>query len=410
MIGPESASRGMEREKLRQGIAAELRTPEQGSYFKKLRSIMGALILSGLVVFSPGTARSMETGVTQERMNVNRILETKEKSPEDIELLYKIVQQLREKGGIQETHGSERLYKPDRLSLSARTYADELIEDDKVPYYLKPENIFGKNFIDNNPEKAKEWFQKIEPVVKATAGVMIIEGDEVKTPSSGVVIATKNGTRILTNEHVISKSGEGKAIKVELFGGGKAICEVVARDPAKDLALLKIIHPIGSQEKLDKSLQIIKPLEIANQDTPIKKGDTLAGVGFPAGFPRETSFEKVKKIGECHYSERGINRKFSYISSVPDERFSSLAYFETSSWLERPDFSTFRPKGIGTGGMSGGAMINLDGNGKSGEIMGLYVLGANNMYIEGIGSTFIHAKSINEFLGQAEKSAQLPKP
>lgn len=377
-------------------FASELKKPEQGSHFQKLKSIMGALILSGSIVFSPGTAKSMEMGVTPERMVYQRVLDANHQDayPQDEEnckLMIKIIQQLKEKGGIQEICGSERIFKSGKSADQVRKLAEDAVNEGKIPYYLKLENIFGSNFIKNNPEKSKEWFEKIEPVIKAT---VLFFSNEIyvqdkcgqderveKRSGSGVIIQTKKGLRILTCAHVAEDMG-GDMAKIELFGGGKAIGRMVAKDAAKELALYEIIQAAGSQEKLDKSLKSIDPLEIEDPKKFLKKSDTIASVGFPLGFPWEVFLQKPFSIygRGCTSKDRrrrGVLRetKSVVLYATPDERFRSLAYFEQQcdDLSEGEKHERFSPRGRNAGGMSGGPVINLNSAEKNSKLIGINV-------------------------------------
>lgn len=405
----------VERGKLDTELAEEFRKPENGSHYEKLKKIIGALILAGLVVFSPQKAASMDMGFTEERMNVERILQAKDIKDEDAGLYMRIIDSLKEKGGVQEIQGSDRVYKSKKFATKTRIWSEIVEEKGQIPYYLMPENIFGRDFIQSNPEKAKEWYKKIEPVIKATVRVVDVDWEEKDYIEngfgSGVLISTKKGTRILTNEHVIDGIPED-SIKIDLFGGGEAICKVVARDHLKDLAVLEIIHPFSKEKKLNDFLRAITPLEIEDDDLAGKEGDMVAQIGFPLGFPRETFFNKIGGIERCEI-KKGTNLEnpnkevdFLAIASVPDERFRSLAYFETYPLDESAQKTRFKPKGGAWGGMSGGPLINLDNKGTKAKISGIASAGADFFYKATLFSSAkrkifvanIHAKSINEFL------------
>lgn len=92
--------------------------------------------------------------------------------------------------------------------------------------------------------------------------------EEPDTTGSGVVIDSSG--RILTNFHVIAAA---KRLRVTFYDGTEADAEVIATDPANDLAVIK---PSVVPDDL-------KPAVLAST-TGLHPGDDVVAVGFPFGI------------------------------------------------------------------------------------------------------------------------------
>jgi len=87
---------------------------------------------------------------------------------------------------------------------------------------------------------------------------------------------------IITNEHVVSRSGR---IEVELFGGEKALATVVGRDARTDLALVKIDSP-----------RRLTALSLGDSDA-IRVGELVLAIGNPFGLDSSVTMGVVSRKG-----------------------------------------------------------------------------------------------------------------
>lgn len=331
---------------LRRKFSQELKKPENGSYHTKLQRIAAAFVLVGFTALV-----SPQMTIAPEKSKQLKSLKILESSPEkDIELYNKVLAGLgravEERGGIESSPQlPEETFKPDILAGIAR----QVVGKEKEPYFSKPEIIFGEEFIKNNPEKAKEYYQKILKTLKATV--------IVKSPGSlgsGVIIETAKGKIVLTNQHVVEKGN----VFLEFFNGNKVAGEVMGTDSERDLAIISILIPEDKDE--NSILDGTNSLRL-NSNPKFKKGKDLALIGHSNGYPFEVSLAKFK------YQELGMGKGESFkpvaIYSQPDDRFAKLACYEVpSEFKER--MGVMAHKGEGIWGMSGGPMIKLDEKGE----------------------------------------------
>ncbi len=105
----------------------------------------------------------------------------------------------------------------------------------------------------------------VTPKLDYFLGVRPVEG-----VGSGFVIS--GGGLILTNSHVVRGA---TGIKVLLPEGGNYLAEVIAADPYKDLALLRV----GGAS--------VKPLKLGDSDK-LRVGELVFAIGSPLGLPGPT--------------------------------------------------------------------------------------------------------------------------
>lgn len=447
----------------RKEIANTFRVSYDGSYFKKLQRIMGAFVLAGMAVMA-SPSEGIAPVVSEERLVMhkfnlhsvgdqeafNKITDSlKEKAgtiesvrlpaepggsafsvedetnsmqqrAKDQKIFKKITNSLKEKGGIVESPQlPDRIYKPGSLADATQIMAYK----SETPYFLKPEIILGKDFVQKNPEKSNEYMKKIKEVIEATT---MIENSGGK--GSGVIVNTKMGKVVLTNEHVV---GDDKEVKIKYSNNEIALAEVVAKDQKKDLAILRIIGWDADGEYGNLSTTS-KALDIETEDLfkNMKPGEKLAAVGNPLGFPFETAINEFKEFDYTlnHLIPTRDERKkdnpaevhelceFSMINSVPDSRFNGLALYEREHGLS-DEFN--RIQGGTKFGMSGGPIIRLEKNGKPklvginsnlgierGESKGIGKIMGKNLYKKAepsknqFLSIGVSAKDIQEFLSK----------
>jgi hypothetical protein len=350
---PEKSAESPEIMILRQKFSQELKKPESGSYYKKLQKIAAAFVLAGFA-----TLVSPQPAIAPEKSKQLKSLKILESSPEkDIELYNKVLAGLeravKEKGGIESSPQlSEEIFKPDILAGIAR----QVVGKEKEPYFSKPEIIFGEKFVKENPEKTKEYYKKILKTLKATV-IVRSKG----SLGSGVIIETTKGKIVLTNHHVVEEGN----VFLEFFNGNKVAGEVMGTDSERDLAIVSMAIPEDKDE--DLILKDTNSLHL-NSSPIFKKGEDLALIGHPRGYPFEVSLAKfvnqeLKKetILEPGGGQSGFKPVAIY--SQPDERFAKLASYEIPpKWKEK--LGPIAHKGDAIWGMSGGPIISLDKEGE----------------------------------------------
>jgi putative serine protease PepD len=96
---------------------------------------------------------------------------------------------------------------------------------------------------------------------------------------------------IVTNYHVV---GNAKTVKVSFSNSDSMTAEVIGRDPATDVALLKV----------RASSRALKPLDLGNSDT-VQVGDQVAAIGNPLGYDRSITLGIVSALHRSLTSPQG---------------------------------------------------------------------------------------------------------
>jgi putative serine protease PepD len=107
-------------------------------------------------------------------------------------------------------------------------------------------------------------------VVPSTVMIQVGSGTSSGT-GSGFVLDTQG--RIMTNNHVVARAGDGGRIQVVFSDGTTAPATVLGRSPSYDLAVIKV-----------KPSAALKPLTIGDSDAS-QVGETVIAVGSPLGLP-----------------------------------------------------------------------------------------------------------------------------
>ncbi len=339
--------------KLREGFAKELKKPCENSYLKTLKKVITPFVLAGLMTLVvPEKATLPEKSKDFKEFQLLDYYREKEPS-RYLKVLTDLQKKIEEKGGIAVSPQlPEEVYKPERLYRTAQVQVGK----EKIPYFSKPEIIFGEEFVKKNPEKAKEYFEKISKTQEATV-IIITE----KSMGSGVIINTEKGKIILTNGHVVE--GEGKKSSwIEFKNGNIVEAKVLNVDEKNDIAILKIDLP----EKTIKGKNILKGTNSLYLDSEagIKSKENLALIGHPMGYPFEVSLAKVENVESELFQEENQNGFIdTKIISIPDERFAKLASYDVPRGFDQ-NLGLLAHKGESIWGMSGGPIIRLDKKGE----------------------------------------------
>lgn len=359
-----SETREADYEKFQQEIAAELKKPHNGSYFEKLKRIMGAFVLAGIMTLAV-PQEGVAPEVSKERIALDAISLSSKEGDEARKMIRKA---LAEKGGVEVSPQlSEMAYKPRALADMAQAMA---IGEER-PYFLKPELVLGKDFVKKNAEQAEEYMDKIKKTIMAT---VLIKSKT--SQASGFVVDTDKESVIVTNAHV---AGNNKELFIEYCDGEMAYAQVVVVNEGKDLAILRITNRFAGgeqQEKNENSKKTRKGMRLASDEEfeNLKYREKIAIVGNPIGYPFEAAIvefeyseqsegsteentENTAEGGKKIWGDKAIS-----IFSTADSRFDTLALYDKEYDLEHKQ-KGIRSKGVSKSGMSGGPMIILNKKG-----------------------------------------------
>ncbi len=348
-----------EEEKLRQSFALELKKPHQKSFFKKLQKIAAAFVLAGSLAFPLKEAVAPET--TEEIVAAEN-LDYYEKNKPDI--YQKVLKQIREKGGVTPSPQSkDTIYKTSKIGALTR----EMAFASEKPYYNNPEVILGEKFIKENPQKSKEYLQKINVAIKATVMLKI---DDQKF-ASGSIIQGKEYKIVLTNAHVVKNR---RFIDGRLANGEYTTFEIVAKDSKNDIAALKIPEIQVNNKILDN----IEPLKICgvfpvnifpshNSDSVLdyKNNEQIATIGHPLGeFPFAVFMAKIDAYHSGQMTKTDSGAEFRPLEFKPDERFRYLELYTNDMPANNPAMPDLQIKEVAgkrtMPGVSGGPVIRLE--------------------------------------------------
>jgi len=132
------------------------------------------------------------------------------------------------------------------------------------------------NSASNNDQSAPD-----EPLSQAAAKVLpsvvsiSFRSDQEAGSGSGIII-TSDG-EILTNNHVVALVANGGSLKVTFADGKTVDAEILGRDPATDLAVIKA-----------KNVSGLKPATFGNS-SDLHVGDTVLAIGSPLGLDGSVS-------------------------------------------------------------------------------------------------------------------------
>ena len=348
-------------EKLSKDFADELKKPHQGSFFKKLQRIGAAFILSGLAVFG-SVEKANAPQLSKNFLTWAGFKSLKFDCEENIRAFNLLVEAIEEKGGIEiSPEAPDTIFKPLSLAGQVRKGAERKTLLEETPYFSKPEIILGKNFIENNPQKAEKYLAKINKTIKSTTLVRA-DGKKGGEIGTGVIVNTAKGPFVLTAEHILRHP----IISIQFADTSILQGKIVAKNKKNDLALLEIILPdCRSQQENANAKEFflktrdIQPLSVEANPTA-RPDDDYALVGNPYGFPNEVSLAKPAGISneEVSFPKDPLKKQMHVVWSVPDERFKHLAFFQKQT-EKITSGAFFHNKGELIPGMSGGPVINL---------------------------------------------------
>jgi Do/DeqQ family serine protease len=181
---------------------------------------------------------------------------------------------------------------------------------------------------------------------------------------SGIIVRRQNDTYfVLTNNHVVSDNGGNPVDEIRVVAGnGKEYqAELVAREPRRDLAMIKFNTPDNL------------PLAVLGDSDLVDVGDWAIAVGNPLGYESSVTMGIVSAVGRTGGPGDNIND-----------------FIQTDASINQ--------------GNSGGALVNIRG-----EVIGINMWIASNMAGVSMGLGFAipinNAKTvIDEFINKGEVS------
>ena len=171
---------------------------------------------------------------------------------------------------------------------------------------------------NRNPGSVADIARRVGPAV-----VQIdVRGDNGSGTGSGVVI-DKAGY-ILTNNHVVAAAGSGGTIRVDFSDETTETAQLVGRDPATDLAVLKVTHDALTVAALgDSGLLAV--------------GDPVVAIGSPLGLQGTVTAGIVSALDRAVHVNGGGSDTDAVIDAIQTD-------------------AAINP------GNSGGALVNADGS------------------------------------------------
>ncbi len=142
-------------------------------------------------------------------------------------------------------------------------------------------------YVQEAEASAAAVYQAVSPSVVT---IWTLDEDRPRGIGSGTGIIVDGQGHIVTNNHVVSQADR---VRVQLFDGSTLFAEIVGRDPATDLAVIRANLP-------QDTFQIAR----FGDSTAVKPGDPVFAIGAPYGFSHSITAGIVSAVGR-DYPERG---------------------------------------------------------------------------------------------------------
>ena len=142
-------------------------------------------------------------------------------------------------------------------------------------------------YVQEAEASAAAVYQAVSPSVVT---IWTLDEDRPRGIGSGTGIIVDGQGHIVTNNHVVSQADR---VRVQLFDGSTLFAEIVGRDPATDLAVIRANLP-------QDAFQVAR----FGDSTAVKPGDPVFAIGAPYGFSHSITAGIVSAVGR-DYPERG---------------------------------------------------------------------------------------------------------
>ncbi|MYB76295.1 MAG: PDZ domain-containing protein [Chloroflexi bacterium] len=142
-------------------------------------------------------------------------------------------------------------------------------------------------YVQEAEASAAAVYQAVSPSVVT---IWTLDEDRPRGIGSGTGIIVDGQGHIVTNNHVVSQADR---VRVQLFDGSTLFAEIVGRDPATDLAVIRANLP-------QDAFQVAR----FGDSTAVKPGDPVFAIGAPYGFSHSITAGIVSAVGRT-YPERG---------------------------------------------------------------------------------------------------------
>ena len=136
-------------------------------------------------------------------------------------------------------------------------------------------------YVEEPEASAVAVYQAVAPSVVT---VLVLDEDRPSGFGTGTGIIVDGQGHILTNNHVVS---EADRVQVQLLDGSRIFAEIVGRDPATDLAVIRANFPRDA-------IQIAR----FGDSAAVKPGDPVFAIGAPYGFSHSITAGIVSAVGK----------------------------------------------------------------------------------------------------------------
>ena len=129
-----------------------------------------------------------------------------------------------------------------------------------------------------------------QAVAPSVVTIWVFDEDRPRGLGMGTGIIVDGQGHILTNNHVVS---DADRVQVQLLDGSRIFAEIVGRDPATDLAVIRANFPRDA-------IRIVR----FGDSAAVKPGDPVFAIGAPYGFGHSITAGIVSAVGR-NYPESG---------------------------------------------------------------------------------------------------------
>ena len=207
--------------------------------------------------------------------------------------------------------------------------------DDDGPSSPAPTSL--STTVTGNGDAATEPLSQAAAAVLPSVVSISFESGQLAGSGSGIVISADG--QILTNNHVVAQVADGGSLSVTFSDGTTADAEIVGRDPATDLAVIKASDVSG-----------LTPATFGSS-ADLNVGDTVLAIGSPLGLDGSVSAGIVS----------ALNRAITLQGEQPQQQSPFGNGGQSASPSDTAVIDAIQTDAAINPGNSGGALINADG-------------------------------------------------